>query len=82
MVVFPNVVIHRNCRIKNAIIDRNCVIPPGIEIGYDHEKDRQYFDVSKGGVTVVNRDMLKKLKDDHPEMFANIPERSKNRPRY
>ena len=79
---FPNVIIHRHCRIKNAIIDRNCVIPTGMEIGYDHEKDRKYFDVSKGGITVINRNMLKKLKEDHPELFENIPERSKNRPRY
>lgn len=82
VVAFPNVIIHRHCRIKNAIIDRNCVIPTGMEIGYDHEKDRKYFDVSKGGVTVINRDMLKKLKEDHPELFENIPERSMNRPRY
>lgn len=82
VVVFPNVVIHRNCKIRNVIIDRNCIIPPGIQIGYDRNFDEKYFCVSEGGIVVVNRDMLKKLKNDNPELFDKIPPHSPNRPRY
>ncbi len=82
VVAFPNVVIFRNCRIKNAIIDKNCRIPPNMEIGYDRAKDEEFFYVSEGGVTVVTRRMLLKLRAAKPELFANIPPRAPNRPRY
>lgn len=82
VVAFPNVVIFRNCRIKNAIIDKNCQIPPGLEIGYDRTRDEEYFYVSEGGITVVTRKMLAKLRADRPELFEHIPPRAPNRPRY
>jgi glucose-1-phosphate adenylyltransferase len=39
-ILFENVQIGRNAKIKNAIIDENIFIPEGMEIGYDHEEDR------------------------------------------
>ena len=57
-VVLPDVEIGRNCRIKRAIIDKGTVIPEGSEIGYDHEKDRERFQVSEGGIVLVTPDML------------------------
>jgi glucose-1-phosphate adenylyltransferase len=45
--------IGRNCRIKNAIIDKKVSIPENTVIGYDLEKDRKQFKVSSGGVVVV-----------------------------
>ncbi len=82
VVAFPGVVVNRGCRIRNAIIDRSCVIPPGMEIGFDHESDKRRFHVSDAGITVVNRPMLEKLKKANPELFAKIPPRAPNRPRY
>ncbi|MCH1920198.1 glucose-1-phosphate adenylyltransferase [Shewanella sp. A3A] len=58
-VILPDVVVLRNCRIKKAIIDRGCIIPEGMEIGYNHDHDRaKGFRVSKDGVVLVTRDML------------------------
>jgi glucose-1-phosphate adenylyltransferase len=47
--------IGRGCKIRRAIIDKSNVIPPGTEIGYDLEKDRQRFFVSEGGIVVLCR---------------------------
>ncbi|GGY97089.1 MULTISPECIES: glucose-1-phosphate adenylyltransferase [Shewanella] len=58
-VILPDVVILRNCRIRKAIIDRGCIIPEGMEIGYNHDHDRaKGFRVSEDGVVLVTRDML------------------------
>ncbi|QYK02342.1 glucose-1-phosphate adenylyltransferase [Shewanella psychrotolerans] len=58
-VVLPDVVVLRHCQIKNAILDRGCIIPEGTIIGHDHEHDRaRGFRVSEGGITLVTRDML------------------------
>ena len=45
-VIMDWVEIGRNCRIRNAIIDKANVIPSGTEIGYDLEKDRERYFVS------------------------------------
>lgn len=70
VVVFPQAFINRGCRIRRAIIEKKCEIPPGLEIGYDPEKDSRYFYVSPSGVTLVTRAMLARMKEDHPELFA------------
>lgn len=58
-VVLPDVVVERESRIHNAIIDRGCVIPEGMQIGLDAEEDKANgFRVSAGGVTLVTRGML------------------------
>ncbi len=56
--LLPNVRVGRDCRIRKAIIDENCVIPDGTVIGEDPARDRQLFHVSEGGVTLVTREML------------------------
>lgn len=58
-VILPDVEIKRHCKVRKAIIDRGCELPEGIEIGFDHDKDRaRGFRVSKGGVVLVTREML------------------------
>lgn len=57
-VLFPNVVVGRNCKIRKALIDRGCVIPPGMQIGYDEEEDKRRFHISPKGVVLVTPDML------------------------
>jgi glucose-1-phosphate adenylyltransferase len=52
-VIFSDTQIGRSVRIKNAIIDKNCVIEEGMELGYDPEFDRKYFTVTPGGITIV-----------------------------
>lgn len=58
-VVLPDVVVLKNCKIKKAIIDRGCVIPEGMVIGYNHDHDRaKGFRVTEKGITLVTREML------------------------
>jgi glucose-1-phosphate adenylyltransferase len=58
-VVLPDVVIGQNCKIRGTIIDRSCVVPDGMVIGYDHEQDRENgFRVSAGGRVLITRGML------------------------
>lgn len=58
-VILPDVVLLRHCRIRKAIIDRGCIIPEGMEIGFNHYHDRaKGFRVSENGVVLVTRDML------------------------
>jgi glucose-1-phosphate adenylyltransferase len=47
--------IGRNCRIRNAIIDKANLIPSGTEIGYNLEKDRERYFVSPTGIVVLGR---------------------------
>ncbi len=52
-VLLDEVSVGRHARIRRAIIDKNVVIPPGTEIGFDLDRDRQRFYVSPGGVVVI-----------------------------
>jgi len=54
-VIMDWVEIGRNCRIRNAIIDKANVIPSGTDIGYDTEKDRERYFVSPSGIVVLSR---------------------------
>src|ERR1700710_630589 len=55
-VIFSHVNIGRHCRIRHAIIDRDCHIPDGTVIGYDPGEDKKNSSVSASGLTVVTRD--------------------------
>jgi len=58
-VVLPEVDIGRSARLKRAIIDRGCTIPPNMVIGEDLEKDKKRgFRVTEKGVVLVTPDML------------------------
>lgn len=52
-VLFEDVVIGRNTRIRRAIIDKGVEIPANTEIGYNLEADRKRWSVSEGGVVVI-----------------------------
>lgn len=57
-VVFPGVVVGRDCRIRKAIIDAGCRIPDGTLIGEDADDDARRFHVSRGGVVLITPEML------------------------
>ncbi len=57
-VVLPNVDIGRHARIRRAVIDKGCRIPPGTVIGEDPDEDARRFHVTEGGVVLVTPDML------------------------
>jgi glucose-1-phosphate adenylyltransferase len=52
-ILMENVDIGRRCRIRRAIIDKDVVIPPGTEIGYDLEKDKKRYYVTPSGIVVI-----------------------------
>ena len=57
-VVLPDVDIGRRARIRRAVLDRGCVVPPDLVIGEDPEADAKRFYVSEGGVVLVTPEML------------------------
>jgi glucose-1-phosphate adenylyltransferase len=59
-ILFENVSVGRNAKIKKAIIDKNVVIPDGAEIGYDHDQDRaKGYRVTESGIVVVSNTDIK-----------------------
>ncbi|SHV73259.1 glucose-1-phosphate adenylyltransferase [Mycobacteroides abscessus subsp. abscessus] len=55
-VILDNTVVGAHALVRNAIVDKNVVIPPGAQIGVDSEHDRaRGFVISEGGVTVVGK---------------------------
>jgi glucose-1-phosphate adenylyltransferase len=57
-IVLPDVVINRNCRIKRAIIDKGCVIPPNTVIGEDPLRDAERYHRTDNGIVLVTPEML------------------------
>jgi glucose-1-phosphate adenylyltransferase len=55
-VILDNTVIGRHALVRDAILDKNVVVPEGAVVGVDKEHDRvRGFTVSAGGVTVVGK---------------------------
>ena len=57
-VVLPDVDIGRHVKIRNAIIDRGCLIPAGMQIGVDAKLDAERFYVTPKGIVLVTPEML------------------------
>ncbi|MBC8354600.1 MAG: glucose-1-phosphate adenylyltransferase [Planctomycetes bacterium] len=55
-ILFDCVNVGRHARIRRAIIDKGVTIPPGTEIGFDHDADRRRgFTVSESGIVVIGK---------------------------
>lgn len=57
-VLLPEVEVGRHCRIRRAVIDRGCRIPPGTVIGEDLAADAERFRVTPKGIVLVTSKML------------------------
>ncbi|RMF44747.1 MAG: glucose-1-phosphate adenylyltransferase [Planctomycetota bacterium] len=63
-IIFQGVDIGRHAKVRRAIIDKEVHIPPGMEIGFDHEEDRRRgFTVSPQGVVVISKNDAPSLAD-------------------
>jgi glucose-1-phosphate adenylyltransferase len=54
-ILMDDVRIGRGAIIRNAIVDKSVIVPPGARIGVDLEYDRQRFTVSDSGITVIGK---------------------------
>jgi glucose-1-phosphate adenylyltransferase len=54
-VLMDGVQIGEGAYVRRAILDKNVVVPPWARIGVDLEADRERYDVSAGGVTVLGK---------------------------
>ncbi|HEY6095160.1 MAG TPA: glucose-1-phosphate adenylyltransferase [Gallionellaceae bacterium] len=57
-VLLPNVEVRRNCIVRRAVVDKNCIIPEGLQIGVNREEDERRFYVTDRGIVLVTPDML------------------------
>ncbi|MBM3690228.1 MAG: glucose-1-phosphate adenylyltransferase [Actinobacteria bacterium] len=57
-VVMPGTRIGRNAVIRNAILDKNVIVPEGARIGVDVERDRELYTVSDKGVVVLGKGVV------------------------
>jgi glucose-1-phosphate adenylyltransferase len=61
VVALPNVTIHRNCRLSNAIIDAEVSVPPGLAVGEDPEEDARRFRRTDKGIVLITQPMIDAL---------------------
>ena len=54
-ILFENVNVGRNAKIRRAIIDKDVTNPEGMEIGYDLARDRERWTVSDSGIVVISK---------------------------
>ena len=52
-ILLPGARVGRHVRIRRAIIDENCDIPDGVEIGFDSRTDAKYGIVTEAGIVVI-----------------------------
>ena len=57
-VILPNVEIGRNARLRRVVVEKKCVIPEGLVVGYDAAQDRERFFVTEKGITLITPEML------------------------
>jgi glucose-1-phosphate adenylyltransferase len=54
-VLLHGVEVGRDAVVRNAILDKQVQVGPGVEIGVDADADRERFTVSPGGVVVIGK---------------------------
>jgi glucose-1-phosphate adenylyltransferase len=54
-ILMHEVDIGRDAIVRNAILDKNVRVAPGVSIGVDPQADRARFHISKGGIVVIGR---------------------------
>jgi glucose-1-phosphate adenylyltransferase len=54
-VLMEGVDVGRNAVVRNAILDKNVIVPEGAQIGVDLDRDRERFTVSANGVVVIGK---------------------------
>jgi glucose-1-phosphate adenylyltransferase len=53
--------IGEHCQLQRVVLDKGCVIPAGMRIGFDAAEDAKRFHRTDNGVVLVTPDMLRAL---------------------
>ena len=53
--MLPGVRVERGAVVRNAIIDKNVVIPAGVKIGVELDADREQYTVSSSGIVALGK---------------------------
>ena len=56
-IVMDDVTVGRNAELNRCIVDKDVIIPEGMRIGFDREKDERMFKVSTSGIVVIPKGM-------------------------
>jgi glucose-1-phosphate adenylyltransferase len=62
--------IGRNVILRRAVVEKNCRLPAGLQVGVDPAADRKRFDVSPKGITLVVPEMLAALAEQEKAQRA------------
>ena len=54
-VLMPGVRVGRGAVVRNAIVDKNVIVPPGAKIGVDLDFDRQHYTVTDRGIVAIGK---------------------------
>lgn len=71
-VISPFCIIHRGCRLTKVILDRGVELPRNLIVGENAELDAKRFRRSEGGVTLITKSMLERLKKTEPQLFEGF----------
>ncbi len=54
-ILFENVSVGRHSKLHRTIVDKDVVIPEGMQIGYFPEEDKKRFTVTESGIVVISK---------------------------
>jgi glucose-1-phosphate adenylyltransferase len=60
VVALPQVVVNRNARLKNCVVDRGVEIPAGLIVGEDGDADAKWFRRTDTGIVLITQPMVDK----------------------
>lgn len=60
-VILPYVNVNRFARLRNVVVDRGVVIPPGLVVGEDPELDARRFRRTDRGICLITQPMIERL---------------------
>jgi glucose-1-phosphate adenylyltransferase len=60
VVALPQVVVNRNARLKNCVVDRGVEIPAGLVVGEDPRRGCKWFRRTDTGIVLITQPMVDK----------------------
>jgi glucose-1-phosphate adenylyltransferase len=60
-VLLPGVIVNRNIRLKDVVVDSGVKLPDGLVVGEDPEEDARRFRRTERGITLITQPMIDAL---------------------